>query len=164
MKTKAFVFLMVAVLVLGGSIGGAFAGGMALGQQRGKEQAEQGLRSAQGTTGQLSGQSGRQFQSGERPGAGALPGRGGLTGTIEKVEDNTVTVNTPQGPLQARIGPDTAIQKLAEGSVEDLQAGLRVTITGQPGEDGMVEASSILLTPEGDGGFSGGEYFRQAGQ
>ena len=172
MNTKAFVLLLVGVLVLGGSLGGAFAGGVALGKSQGEETAQNSLPTqtqpspGQQLPGQLSPeqleQLRQQFQSGQfgqgsgRPGFG---GRGGLTGTIEQIDGNTVIINTPQGPLQATIGVDTDIQMFAEGTLADLQAGLRVTVTGVPGEDGTVEAGSILITPEGTGDFLGGGFF-----
>ena len=79
-----------------------------------------------------------------------------MTGTIERVEGNFVTLNTPQGPLKVTIGEDTAIQMFAEGTLSDLLMGARITVTGELGEDGTVVATSILLVPEGGDGFSGG--------
>ena len=188
MSTKAFVMLLVAVLILGGSLGGAFAGGVVLGKSQGEEVAQSSL-PAQSTSNlgqQSSGQLGQeqldqfrqQIQSGEfsqqdldqfrqqfqgQFGQGfagrGFAGGGGLSGTIEEIQGNTVTVNTSQGPLQATIGADTTIQMFTEGTLADLQAGLRVTVIGQRGEDGTVEARSILITPEGgDGVFEGGLF------
>lgn len=91
-------------------------------------------------------------------GGGRLGGGGlgtGLTGTIEAVDGNVITVDTPQGPLQATVTDETAIQLFSEGSLADLLEGLRVTVIGQR-QDGAVEASSILLLPEGEGFFGGG--------
>ncbi|MFH1560918.1 MAG: hypothetical protein ABID84_05905 [Chloroflexota bacterium] len=181
MNTKSFVSLMIAVLMLGGSLGGAFVGGIALGKsqaekapsssaplssdsssqqpdQTSQEQLDeirQWIQSGQldtETRDQLRQQLQGQFGQGGIPG---LPNRGGLTGTIEKVEGNTVTVNTPQGPLRATIGADTTIQMSVEGTVEDLATGTQVTVVGQPGEDGTVQATSIVLVPEGSTGFLG---------
>ena len=90
-------------------------------------------------------------------GQGTL-GRGGLVGTVESLDGNTLTVNTSQGPLQASLGEDTVIQMFAEGSLSDLKVGTRVTVTGQRGEDGSVQANSILLIPEGQEGVFGGGF------
>ena len=110
-----------------------------------------------------------QFQGrlGQGPGGGGFgrfAGGGGLTGTIEKVEGNTVTVNTPQGSLQATVGPETTIQKTTEISLEDLIEGMRLTVSGEPGEDGAVQATTIFVFPEGAGGFGGGGFGGGAGQ
>ncbi|MCH8089250.1 MAG: hypothetical protein IH955_04490 [Chloroflexi bacterium] len=82
-----------------------------------------------------------------------------LTGAIEGIEGNTVTVNTSQGPLQVTVGDDTIIQRFAEAASTDLQEGKQITVFGQSGEDGTVEATFILITPEGAGGFFGGGFF-----
>ena len=170
MNTKAFASLLVGILLVGAIIGGAFAGGMALGESRGEEEAQSSLQTGstsglpEGFQGQLTqeqlDQLREQFQG--RLGQGAesegLAGRGGLTGTIEKVEGNTVTINTPQGPLQATIGADTTIQRYTEGTPKDLEEGVQVTVMGQRGEDGTVQATSILITPEGISGFPGGFF------
>ena len=173
MNTKAFVLLLVSILALGGSLGGAFAGGVALGKSQGEEVAPSSLPSlSPPSTGQQFpdqfsqeqlDQFRQQFQDGFGQGQFGSGGRQGfasrgLTGTIETIEGDTVTVNTPQGPLQAIIGADTTIQMFAEGTLADLETGMRVTVAGQPGEGGTVEATSIIITPEGGGGFSGGGF------
>ena len=186
MNTKAFVLLLVGVLVLGGSLGGAFAGGMALGKSQGEaeEESVQPLPSSLGQ--QSSGQLGQaqadrmqqrlesaqlspedldqlrqQFQGqlGQGVVGPGLLGQGSLIGTIEGIEGNTLTVNTAQGPLQATIGADTTIQRFAEGTLADLLEGMQVTVAGQRGDDGTVEARSILVVPAGDVGFPGGGFF-----
>jgi hypothetical protein len=45
----------------------------------------------------------------------------------------------------------------ASSSLSDLLEGLRVTVIGQR-QDGAVEASAILLLPEGGEGFFGGGF------
>jgi hypothetical protein len=179
MNTKSFVSLIVAVLVLGGSLGGAFVGGIALG----KSQAEAATPSIaplsatdqqdQTTQEQLDDLR-QRIQSGEfnpdqfrqqfqgqfgRGGGGGGFGGGGLTGPIEEILGDTVTVNTSQGPLLASIGPDTTIQLFTEGTLADLLVGMNVTVIGQPGEDGTVQATSIVLVPEDGTGFFGRERF-----
>ena len=175
MNTKAFMLLLVGVLVLGSSIGGAFAGGVAVGKSQEAEAAPSSLPaqlpagSGQQFTDQFSqeqlDQFRQQFQGGGGGGGrGGFGGRGGLSGTIESIEGNILTINTLQGPLQTTIGEDTVIQQFAQGTLADLQTGTRVTVTGERGEDGTVAASSILLTPEGTEGFFGGGGRRQRDQ
>lgn len=103
------------------------------------------------------GQIRQRFPGGRLGGGGAgFDGRGGLSGTLEGIEGNTVTVNTSQGPLQATVGEDTIIQMFAQGTLVDLHTGLTVTVIGQSGEDGTVEARSIVIVPEGGAGLFGG--------
>lgn len=128
--TKSFMLLLVVFLALGGAFGGVFAGGVAFGKIQEGEIAlpleANPLR--------------QQFQNQSH--------RGRLTGVIEMLDGNTVTVNTSQGPLSATLGVDTSIRRFTEGTPSDLQPGMRVTVVGQPGADGTVEARSVLLNPE----------------
>jgi hypothetical protein len=86
-------------------------------------------------------------------------GQGGLSGTINKVEGNTVTIDTPEGAIQATVNDETVIQEFAAVELEDLQAGVQVAVIGQPGEDGPVVARLIFVTPEGASGFFEGGFF-----
>ena len=190
MSTKSFLGLLGVVLVLGGSLGGSFVGGIALGKSQGEEvtpnsapaqptaspgqqssgqsdgdslnQLRQRIQSGQASPEELA-QFRQQFQGQLTEGAGGrgFAGRGGLTGTIENIEGNTVTINTLQGPLQATIVEETTIQRFAVGTLADLLAGVRVTVTDQRGEDGTVEASSILIIPGGAGSLPEGGFFRR---
>lgn len=85
----------------------------------------------------------------------SFSGRGGLTGTIEKVEGNLVTVTTAEGPVEVTIAEATSISQISQASVDDLQAGLQVTVMGPPAEDGSVEAANVVITPEGMESFFG---------
>ena len=109
-----------------------------------------------------------QFQGRSGQGRGGdiqgFPGGGGLTGTIESVEGNVVTLNTPQGPAQASVVDGTSIQVFIEGTLEDIRTGIRATVIGQRGEDGRVVASSISILPEGSQDFLGGRLTGQFGQ
>ena len=193
MSTRAFVWLLVGFLAVGGALGGAFAGGVVLGKSQGDESNGNGvLPQPPSSLGQQAStqtdapsldQIRQRFQSGDispeeaaqfrqqfqgqfgggGPGGGGrrFGGGAGMTGTIERIEGNFVTLNTPQGPLEVTIGEDTSIQMFAEGTLSDLLAGVRVTVTGERGEDGTVVATSILLVPEGGGGgggFGGGGF------
>ena len=205
MNTKAFMTLLITVLILGAALGGAFAGGIALGKSQEDGETESTPTAPQsGATGQeIQGESGvpsldqirQRIQSGEitqeelaelreqfqgqggaagggggfAGGGGAFGGRGfggggGLVGTIEKIEGNVLTVNTQQGPLLATIGADSTIRMFSEGTLADLLTGTRVTVTGQRGEDGTVQATLVLITPEGAEGFFGGGLGDGGGQ
>ena len=93
---------------------------------------------------------------GGRLGAG-LAGGGVLSGTVESVEDGKIIVNTPQGPLEATIGPETVIQRTEVSvlSADELSEGVQVQVVGQPSGTGVIDAASIFVVPEGAGGFGG---------
>ena len=94
---------------------------------------------------------------GERLGAGF----GGLVGTIQSIDRNTITLDTPQGTLVAEVSGDTTIQMTAEVPLTELTTGMRVTMGGERDEDGTFQANNVLVVPEGVaagpfGGFPGG--------
>ena len=65
------------------------------------------------------------------------------------MEGNTLTVATPRGPVTVTPGEDTAVRKIVDGSLEDLEKGAQIRVTGQRDEEGIVKATSITLIPEG---------------
>jgi len=173
MSTKGFMVLVVGVLVLGGIIGGAFVGGMVLGKSNaeGSVDNSDSFQLSSDMQNQLN-QMRQQFQ-GTRvysgtpsgtPGAQFFSGRGGLTGTITQINGDTVTVNTSQGPLEVKIGSDTSIQKTSEVTSADLQEGDSITVIGQRNDDGVTEATSISIVPEGTSFPFGGGGFPSMGQ
>ena len=104
------------------------------------------------------GQFGQQFPGGfgGRGGGGAGGfgfGGGGLFGTIEAIEGGEISVNTAQGVLKASVSSDTNIQVFSEGTLQDLLNGMQVTVVGERDEEGNVQATSIVVVPEGGGGF-----------
>ena len=86
-------------------------------------------------------------------GGGGGGGRGGLRGTVTGIEGNTITLETSQGPLQVAVAEGTEIRLFSLGTVEDLTTGTTITVAGQRGEDGSLEASAITVVPEGADGF-----------
>lgn len=173
MSTKVFGLVLLAVLAFGGGLGGAFVAGLAMGKSSDDESA------VVASAGQLSlPSSGQQPNTGQfTPGAflagledgeidpdvldqirsrfggdfqQGVGGGPGLAGEVESFDGRTVTVNTAQGPLTAEITDGTTIQTFAEGTSDDIEAGQQVTVVGQPGDDGTVEATLIFISPEGD--------------
>ena len=193
MSTKSFFWLVAGTLVVGVGIGAAISVVVALGDGAAVGTGQTSI-PAQSTSGAILQSPDRvgppspdqlqeENQSGETSPAelgqlGQQPqgqaGQGGLesgaiegdslTGTIEKIEGDTVTLNTPQGLLQAITAADTTIQMFSQGTAADLDAGVRVTVIGQRGEDGMVEARSISVIPEGAEGLFGLGFAGRLGQ
>ncbi len=75
--------------------------------------------------------------------------RAGLQGTLEKIDGDQITVNTPQGPLTVRINEETTLALFNQGSVDDLKIGERVLVTSRRSDDGTVKAISVVAIPEG---------------
>ena len=150
MKQKPFITLLVSIIVLGGIIGGAFAGGIAVGKNQAEEEASLDLKSQfatrlgnKGTT-----QDGTAQQNPMFPGGlGGFMGRQGTIGTVESIEDGVITIETMTGVVEVTVTSDTSIQKMGEGSIEDISAGDTITVTGESEDDGSIKAASIFITP-----------------
>ena len=107
----------------------------------------------------------RQQFAGQSGGFGAggnlrFGGRG-LNGPIESIEGDTITINTAQGPLQVIFNADTTINNIVEVDSSALTVETRISVNGQRNEAGVMEATTITITPEGftlggDGGFRRG--------
>jgi hypothetical protein len=79
----------------------------------------------------------------------AQPGRGPgerLTGTLEKVAGDTLTVKTADGAtVQARLAADARIMKSVAGALSDLAAGAQVMVTGEQNGDALVAARVEIM-------------------
>lgn len=150
---KRFGILMILAVVVGGIIGGIFIGGITLGKSQGQEEI---TREMQDRTSQYMSsffQSDTQSSTDDQepaftPPTGAFFGRGGSTGTVEKIEGNIVTVKTMSGnSVNIVTGSDTTFQKTDEGTLNDIEIGATITVSGETQEDGSIEANSIYINP-----------------
>ncbi len=74
---------------------------------------------------------------------------GNVVGKIEGIEGESITVGTEQGSFVFTISfEQTNIQVPSVASIEDLLPGQIVTVTGTGSEEGIVAATSILITPD----------------
>lgn len=150
---------VVLVLAVGG---GAFWAGMSYGKSqllKSPEALLEAMRNA-GTMpfGQrFQGQGGQLTGTGTGQGGIRAPG-GGVTGTIEKVEGDTIVLSTNDGVVKVKVSDSTIIQKTVEVPVSDLEVGKQVIVAGSANEDGSINARSIrpvegrIQIPLGTGG------------
>lgn len=113
--------------------------------------------SAFGSTSTSSGTPARQAgapsgtaQAGAPGATGAQGGRfgRGTTGTVDRVDGTTVYVKTAQGAEVAVSTSDsTTVGVTQPGKLADLKPGASVTVQGQTGEDGKVQAQAITAQP-----------------
>jgi hypothetical protein len=124
-------------LPLVGNLGPASAG---RGQfARGQFAQDQGARQANGTPGAQ-----RAFGQGNGQGGGP----GGAFGAIESIEGGLITVKTQTGSIKVKATDTTLIDKQVTVTVQDLQVGDQVTVSGSQGTDGVTTARSIrVITP-----------------
>ena len=95
--------------------------------------------------------------------ANSPPG-GGLTGTIQQLDGSALTVTSPQGEAQVTVAGSTTIHQVVPATGEDLSAGETVRVIGQRGDDGTIEAQSIIIIPEGTANLFSASGRRGEGQ
>jgi hypothetical protein len=162
---------MKRVLIVLGSIvfalvlaGGGFFAGVNIGKAQAQDAQSAFFRqrgfdpNAAGTGGAAGGQG---FFGGGQNGAAGGQGAGarrGVTGTVQKVEGNTLTVTSAQGEtVTVQITGSTPIEKTVAGSTSDLTVGANVLVIGTRSGNN-VAATAIQLTDgaAGLGGLFGG--------
>ena len=74
---------------------------------------------------------------------------------VAGIEEGQLTVTTPEGPVLVHLTPETAFQKVIQATLEDVQEGAQIRVFGRPGDDGIIQARSIMLVPEGVEAFPG---------
>src|SRR3989338_613651 len=90
----------------------------------------------------------RQFiMNNQKTGGNAIGGA--VSGEVIEMDDRRVTVKTADGGSKiVFVSTSTIVTKNAEGNMDDLKIGERVSIIGSSGSDGSVSASSIQIQPE----------------
>jgi hypothetical protein len=135
---KTIIISIVVVLVVGG---GAFYGGMKYGQNKSlfSRQSFQNLSSEQRQ--QLSqGNMGGNFQGGVARGTGA----GFLTGEVITKDEQSLTLKMPDGSSKiVFFSGSTQISKTTEGSINDIEIGKQITVSGEQNSDGSYTAKTI---------------------
>lgn len=79
-----------------------------------------------------------------------------LVGRVRSRGDDTVTLDTPQGPRLCHLAPDVQVDRVVEGegevaaSLDQVQPGRRLAVFGQFGGDGAQRliAHRLLLLPQ----------------
>ena len=92
-----------------------------------------------------------------------LAGVEALAGTVESVEEGSLTLATTEGTETVAVDGDTQLTLFLDRSLEDLEEGASVTLMGQRGEQGEMRAAVLLLGDAGAGAF-GAEGLRAGGE
>ena len=96
--------------------------------------------------------------AGARLGAASEPTLAGveaLTGTVESVEEGSLTLATTEGTETVAVDEDTQLTLFLDRSLEDLEEGASVTLMGQRDEQGEMRVAVLLLGDAGAGAFGG---------
>jgi hypothetical protein len=108
----------------------------------------------QGATGRNAGGQGGQggaATGGARTGgAGQFANASTVTGTVQKIDGQTLTVAEQNGQtVTVTIGTNTRLRKAASAALADVTAGAQVTIVGQTGSDGSITATIVTISAAG---------------
>lgn len=129
--TSIIIGVVLAVVLVGGS----FWEGMNVGKAQASDAqssflADRGFGSGTGGTG--TGGTGATGAGGNvGAGSGGRRGQNGATGTISKIDGNSITLTTQQGDtVTVNITADTPVLKSTAGSSTDLKQGAHITVIG----------------------------------
>ena len=77
-----------------------------------------------------------------------------VSGEVMKLDANSMTVKTEDGSSKVvYFSESTVVSQMATSSVESLQSGKQVIVSGKENSNGFLTVSSIQIRPEAD--FSG---------
>ena len=94
-------------------------------------------------------------QRGFGDGQGGLGGEQGdvgdrpLYGTLENVSNSGFLLETQQGPLAVTLNDQSVVVQTRQGTLDDLETGMVVSVAGPSDEDGRIDARLVSVTPEG---------------
>ena len=170
MTNRAFFWAAVLAVILGGGLGGILIVALDGGEEETPAVSRLAGPSAGGSAAERLEELASRIESGEAdaedleelgeivseavaggtPGGGAGGDAGRMIGTVESFEGGVLAVNSPIGPLETTVGDETVITAISEseGTLDDLTAGLRVTLQGERNEEGLLEATGITVVPE----------------
>ena len=139
---KKIIPILVALIIIGG---GVFYGGMRYGQSKSNfpRQDFQNL-SPEERQQLFQGNVGGSLQRGTGRGTGA----NFLGGEVIVKDEQSLTIKMPDsGSSIVFFSGSTEISKTAEGSINDIEVGKQITVTGEQNSDGSYTAKTIQLSP-----------------
>jgi hypothetical protein len=77
--------------------------------------------------------------------------RPGASGTLTKIDGNTLTLTTAQGEVIVYVGAETFIQQTRAGTLADLKDSQSLTVIGNRDDSGNITATSIIIQLQGQG-------------
>jgi hypothetical protein len=72
-------------------------------------------------------------------------------GVVSSVEGEVVTVDTPLGARQIRLGTGTTVQKQVAADAGDIQPGQFIVVSGDPGAESPLLAIGVQILGDGTG-------------
>jgi len=128
------IITIVALLIISG---GAFYGGMKYGQAKSNFSRQNFQNLSEAERQQL-------FQRG----VGMRQGAGFLSGEVITKDEQNLTLKMPDGSSKIIFfSQSTEVSKMAEGTIDDVEVGKQVMVSGSQNSDGSYTAKTIQLSP-----------------
>jgi len=138
---KKIIPIIIALVIVGG---GAFYGGMKYGQSTRQNFAKQNLGGSSQNFQNLSQEQRQQLLQG-RTGGGA--GANFLNGEVIAKDEQSLTLKMSDGGSKIIFFSDsTTISKMTDGSINDIEIGKQVMVSGEQNSDGSYTAKTIQLS------------------
>lgn len=142
--SKLFFIIIITALVVGS---GAFYGGMIYGQSK----SPLGNVSRQNLQNLTTEQRQQLFQGnigGSSGGTGRGSGSGFLNGEVLNKDEKSLTLKMSDGGSKiVFFSSSTQISKTTDGSINDIEVGKQITVSGDQNSDGSYTAKTIQLRP-----------------
>ena len=152
MNGRIFILLLIAVTIIGVA---AAVGVIAYMERDGDESQTTFAELPEATAAARLGAASEPATAADGASDPALAGVEALAGTVESVEEGSLTLATTEGTETVAVDGDTQLTLFLERSLEDLEVGASVTLMGQRGEQGDMRAAVLLLGDAGAGAFGG---------
>lgn len=72
-------------------------------------------------------------------------GQMGITGKVDRVEANTITITTRFGSQKITFSSDVGVNKPSSGSIDDVKKGAEILVEGERDSDGKIQAEKIQI-------------------
>ncbi|MBP7964275.1 MAG: hypothetical protein KBG20_18055 [Caldilineaceae bacterium] len=145
--------IIVGVVLMLAVAGGSFYAGMVYGQGQGGTDTAQADQISAFATARANGEApaaGQFGGRGQRDATGAAQAGGNTFGEIESIADGVITITTNAGAtVQVQVADTTLIEKNASVTVNELEVGETVIVSGSENADGSITARSVQVSPAG---------------
>jgi|GEM_PF-6681253 len=85
----------------------------------------------------------------EMPG-GQPAGEMGISGKVDKIDDDTITITARMGSQKIEISSDLEVNKSASGNIDDIKKGTEIFVQGERDDDGNIKAETIQIISSSD--------------
>ncbi len=75
-------------------------------------------------------------------------GEMGISGKVDKVDSNIITITTPMGSQKIEVSSDAKVSKPASGSLDDIKKGVQIFVQGKRDSNGKMQVDALQIISE----------------